>query len=311
VAARPALRALAARLGIADAYQPMRGLPARRTSDATRIALLAAMGHEASSEAAARRALRGLADRRAARVLEPVEVLVGARTGPRRLAARSGLAPGTPLDWRLAIEAPGEAAQVREGRARAGRGGVVQLALPRLEAPGDFRVRLTLAGGGLERRAEQRLALCPARCFQVSEALGRRQGLGALVNLYALRSGRDWGVGDLGDLARLCGKAGSWGLDFVGLSPLRRRGDPRARRLPRGPPAPRRARLPGAAGPAAPARPRRLGGGRPRQARRAAAAPPPFRRAPARAGHAPGARLRPLPLPGGRRAARLRLLSSA
>ena len=55
---RRALRRLADRLGILPAYAPAGGGPLRHTSDATREALVAAMGFDASSEAAAARALR-------------------------------------------------------------------------------------------------------------------------------------------------------------------------------------------------------------------------------------------------------------
>lgn len=43
---------------------------------------------------------------------------------------------------------------------------------------------------------------------------------GISLQLYELRSSRNWGIGDFDDLARLCEIAGSWGADFVGLTPL-------------------------------------------------------------------------------------------
>ncbi|HET6304742.1 MAG TPA: 4-alpha-glucanotransferase, partial [Myxococcota bacterium] len=55
---RRALRRLADRLGILASYVPAGGGAPRRTSDATREVLVAAMGFDASSEAAAARALR-------------------------------------------------------------------------------------------------------------------------------------------------------------------------------------------------------------------------------------------------------------
>ena len=55
---RPALRALAEQLGIQSSYVDQTGESLRLTSDATREQLLAAMGYDASTEAAARKVLR-------------------------------------------------------------------------------------------------------------------------------------------------------------------------------------------------------------------------------------------------------------
>jgi 4-alpha-glucanotransferase len=43
---------------------------------------------------------------------------------------------------------------------------------------------------------------------------------GIAVQMYELRSERDWGIGDFEDLAAVCAIAASEGADFVGVSPL-------------------------------------------------------------------------------------------
>ncbi len=58
------------------------------------------------------------------------------------------------------------------------------------------------------------------RCTPVSSRLARGRGFGIWTNLYTLRSARNFGAGDLSDLARLAQIAGREGADFIGISPL-------------------------------------------------------------------------------------------
>ena len=72
-----AIRALAARLGILDQYLDQTGRELRVTSDETRIAILEAMGFDASSDALAQRALSWLDEVDRSRPLSPVRVIEG------------------------------------------------------------------------------------------------------------------------------------------------------------------------------------------------------------------------------------------
>src|SRR5258705_13864316 len=72
---RPALHALAERLGIQSSYVDQTGESLRLTSDATREQLLAAMGYDASTEAAAVKVLRALRRAERRRLIEPVRVV--------------------------------------------------------------------------------------------------------------------------------------------------------------------------------------------------------------------------------------------
>jgi 4-alpha-glucanotransferase len=53
---------------------------------------------------------------------------------------------------------------------------------------------------------------------------------GLAVQLYTLRSKRNWGIGDFGDLERICAIAGDAGASLVGINPLHasHRSDPEA-----------------------------------------------------------------------------------
>ena len=71
---RPELRALAERLGILSSYIDQSGRQEHHTRDATREALVAALGHDGSSEAAAAASLEALEQVERARLLDPVQV---------------------------------------------------------------------------------------------------------------------------------------------------------------------------------------------------------------------------------------------
>lgn len=59
---------------------------------------------------------------------------------------------------------------------------------------------------------------------------GERRIWGLAIQLYTLRSQRNWGIGDFGDLQRICAIAGNAGASLVGINPLHasHRSDPEA-----------------------------------------------------------------------------------
>jgi (1->4)-alpha-D-glucan 1-alpha-D-glucosylmutase len=64
------------------------------------------------------------------------------------------------------------------------------------------------------------LWVAPARCWLPPALEEGRRIWGPAVQLYALRSGRNWGIGDFTDLANLIDLAARHGADLVGLNPL-------------------------------------------------------------------------------------------
>lgn len=65
-----------------------------------------------------------------------------------------------------------------------------------------------------------RIIITPSRCYE-PEALRNDEKLwGACVQLYTLRSEKNWGVGDFGDLKQLVQQLGQRGGAFVGLNPI-------------------------------------------------------------------------------------------
>ena len=78
--------------------------------------------------------------------------------------------------------------------------------------------RLRIGG---ERAVEAQLLFAPPRCYvppQLDKSDGRRWGVSA--HLYTLRSERNWGIGDFGDLARLCRLSGQSGASVVATNPF-------------------------------------------------------------------------------------------
>ena len=63
------------------------------------------------------------------------------------------------------------------------------------------------------------LAVVPARCYQPEAIAQQRRVWGVAAQLYAVRSGRNWGIGDYTDLRCLVEFWGARGASIVGLNP--------------------------------------------------------------------------------------------
>jgi len=184
--------------------------------------LLAALGHEAQDAEALGRDADALEEREWVRVLPPVVVL-------RRQTSVcfTVLAPLLPLiRWRIDTE-QGKQLQGQVDPARlpvAAERGVrglwyvrLQLELPRLP-PGYHRLRLSKDDGSA--LAATHLVVAPARCHEPETLRHGERVWGSSIQLYALRSQRNWGIGDFTDLAGFSEAAAALGAQFVGLNPL-------------------------------------------------------------------------------------------
>jgi len=215
---RPRLRALAERLGVASSYWDLGGR-ARPTSDATREALVAALGFDASSEASAAGAIDGLEREEAVRVVEPVVVWREYAAAPPALDLQLAESP-QPLDYHLELCLEDGSRHAAEGRIEAGAPRRTALALPLVPPFGYHEIHLALDGPGGPREARQRLVMAPRTALPVEDKLGAARGFGVWTNLYTVRSRRSWGFGDFGDLAALARLVAGAGGVFVGVNPL-------------------------------------------------------------------------------------------
>jgi 4-alpha-glucanotransferase len=220
VSSRPHLRALARHAGILPYYIDQGGVR-REAADGTCVALLAAMGIDGSTEAAAVRSLDDLR-RAAVERCTPVRVLQRRMTRALGPATMHGFQPpGAAVAWEIEIAEEGGGRRCFAApRPRAARVGAV--IHPREPLPlGYHRARFALrTADGRRYEGEHDLIVTPHRCLHPREVCGKPRAFGLLAQLYTLGSARDWGIGDLGDLTALVDWAGGIGAAFVGLNPL-------------------------------------------------------------------------------------------
>jgi 4-alpha-glucanotransferase len=68
--------------------------------------------------------------------------------------------------------------------------------------------------------ARSRFIIAPTRCF-IPKAIEQGKKIwGLSVQLYCLRSWRNWGIGDFSDLITLIKESAALGADFIGLNPI-------------------------------------------------------------------------------------------
>ena len=202
-----ALSRLAEQAGILPEYLDQSGTETRITSDRTRIAILRALGIDASSEAACEAELARRAEQERKTPLAPVAVVPEGATP--LLVSSPDIFRDVPYELVLALES-GET-RTSSGRVRAD-GAIALASLP----AGYHTLKLRLR----DREAEQLRIVAPTRCVHPSEVLAGKRGVGITLQLYSVASERNQGIGDFTDLATIARWAGERGASFVGVNPL-------------------------------------------------------------------------------------------
>jgi 4-alpha-glucanotransferase len=217
---RSPLHRLADLVGIVPEYVDQTGTETRVTSDETRVAILGAMGIDASTAAGAGEALEALEAQRASRPFAPVRVVRGTDADASQLVLRTPQGSAGSVDWSLEfVPEEGEPYRI-EGSARPEADGNVRLRLREPPAEGYHTLRVHVRAGGEEISGDQSLIVVPDHCTSVQEASGQSHVFGVIANLYSVRSAENWGVGDLSDLGRLLEWTAETGGTFVGVNPL-------------------------------------------------------------------------------------------
>ncbi|MDP2431199.1 MAG: malto-oligosyltrehalose synthase [Pseudomonadota bacterium] len=220
-----ALAKLAAHCGIAAEYDDIWGTR-HATSEPTLRALLAAMHFPAEADPAL--LLRDIEEQDWRRPLPPVMVLAAGSplAVPVTLpAARAG----KPHRWLLTTEdgatrggdfIPAELPRLGEQELD----GVLfprgELSLPPLDSPGYHRLEIEQVGREGQAQAAMTLIATPASCYQPEAVQGEGRVWGPTVQLYGLRSRRNWGIGDFSDLRAVVDLSATAGGGVVGVNPL-------------------------------------------------------------------------------------------
>ena len=214
---------LARQCGIGDAYENYRGVPTS-ISASTRKAILGAMGYPTDDAAGIERAQHERAAARWRSLLPPVAVVHPGRSSVEVSVADEDL--GRALEWRVVLEGGGEIA----GRVQCGELAEIERdhldgrAYTRrsLALPGDIPHGYHSLGAGLEgvAGAECALIAAPRCCFEPQSLREGRRLWGVAVQLYTLRSPRNWGIGDFADLEQAVRGFTPAGASFIALNPL-------------------------------------------------------------------------------------------
>ena len=83
--------------------------------------------------------------------------------------------------------------------------------------PGSHEFEARIAGGAADHCL---LIVSPPKCFEPPALAAGRRLWGLAVQLYTLRSLKNWGIGDFGDLELLIRWMASCGAGFIGVNPL-------------------------------------------------------------------------------------------
>jgi len=217
------LARLAAACGIESGYHDIWGTWHALGEDAARR-LLGAMGFDTTDDASIAAALRDQEAAQWADSLPPVCVRREHEAAwlPLTLADTE---EGAVIHWRLHEENGGEHAGTTlagdhevleetefEGQQRRRR----RFTLPWTPRIGYHEVTISLN----QRDWRTTLVITPARCLAPPGDGSRGRPWGVSLQLYGVRSARNWGIGDLGDLARAATIFGDLGADLIGVNPL-------------------------------------------------------------------------------------------
>lgn len=217
------IKQLAALAGLQDSYVHAQGHTEHISLDKQQ-AILSAMGFDLSSEQSIQQHIAALTEQPWLDVIAPVTVC---RQGePLRLRLQQ-LQTEAKSDWQWHIVTEEQqqfsgsltlAAKDISERHSTAKGEVLAAELTlELSLPLGYH-QLTLSSGTAH--YQQQLIITPQRCFQLHDKAVLHKTFGPAIQLYAVKSARNWGIGDFIDLQQMVAPLAKQGVDFIGLNPL-------------------------------------------------------------------------------------------
>ena len=189
-------------------------------ADENKVSALSAMGFDMSSSESVRKAIQQRIEQQWNRAIPPVVVVHEGSAFQLSFCYNKATAPAV-IRYELKLES---------GRAETHSVGVASLEalesqtinqvekvravlpLPAELPPGYHQITL-----GEETCS---LIVAPETCFEPQEMLDGQKIWGSGIQLYSVRSERNWGMGDFSDLKTLAAELGKNGADVIGLNPV-------------------------------------------------------------------------------------------
>ena len=223
------IKQLAALAGLQDSYVHAQG-HVEHIALADQQTILAAMGYDLGSDDAIARQIQQLQQQPWAEIVAPVQVLTAQQPLQVRVQQPAATAHSH-WQWQLLTEQQ----QTISGRLQVATSDIIErqhlagtdylafnLSIDVALEPGYHQLTLTPETNSAAnvQAYSQQLIVTPGRCFQLQDQAVLHKTMGPAVQLYALRSSRNWGIGDFVDLKNMVAPLAALGNDFIGLNPL-------------------------------------------------------------------------------------------
>ncbi len=209
--------------GIGDAYHDYRG-ELRYFTRETKASILRAMGSAVDDPAALAAELSRLEIDRWRRLLPAVAAANGSSIGvDLNIPARDF---GATLLWTVNLEdgerrsgakSTGDCPEIWSGEVEGSWITRRRFEVPTELPPGRHELEVGIGGAASSRCT---LLLSPPKCYEPPALRSGRRLWGLAVQLYTVRSKRNWGIGDFGDLKSLIRWLAPRGAGFIGVNPL-------------------------------------------------------------------------------------------
>lgn len=222
------LKLIASLCGIDPEYRDIWGRR-HRVSDHTQKKLLKAMGIRIDNRDTANRSLSELQDRSWLRWLEPVLVISECVSSISISISLPRSLEKCLFQWVLQKEDgrrhhghffPSELEHIGERKVNGASYVRHSFPLPVQPGMGYHRWQLLKEESAKGEEAAMPLIVVPSQCYLPSGLEGNGRAWGPAVQLYALRSRRNWGMGDFTDLTNLVAWSAQAGAGLIGVNPL-------------------------------------------------------------------------------------------